>query len=141
MNFSSLFFWKRSTVSHYYGDIVRRLFMIAGGIMLVATPFYQDRLPISAYASVWIIVILDVVAGLANPLMRWLGWIETLIALVACLTFEYFAIRDFSVTDSLFWINQTLALVFFIALYYSVKTARAASLRQQRPQEEERQEI
>ena len=123
--------WKHSNVPHYYGDMVRRLFMIAGSIMLVTTPFFQDRLPVSAYVGLCAILVLDVIAGLANPLMRWLGYVEAAIALCACMTFEYFAIRDFSVYDSLFWINQTLALLFFIALYYAVKTARSAALKQQ----------
>lgn len=126
------FHWKRSTVSHYYGDMVRRCFMLAGGLMLVATPFFQDRLPVSAYVGLFAILVLDVMAGLANPLMRWLGYAEALIALGACMTFEYYAIRDFAPGDPLFWINQILALLFFVALYYSVKTARGAALRQQR---------
>ncbi len=123
--------WKHSNVPHYYGDMVRRLFMIAGSIMLVTTPFFQDRLPVSAYVGLCAIIVLDVIAGLANPLIRWLGYVEAAIALCACMTFEYFAIRDFSVYDSLFWINQTLALLFFIALYYAVKTSRSAALKQQ----------
>ncbi len=125
----------RRRVSHYYGDAVRRLFVTAGGIMLVTTPFLQDRLPISGYAAIWVVIILDVIAGLANPRMPWLAYLETVIALLCCAVFEYYAISDFDSGDYFFWTNQILAFIFFVALYYAVKTARSGLLREQKEED------
>ncbi len=122
---------RHTTVTHYHGDIVRRLFLAAGALMLATTPFFQTRLPVSAYVGMAVVLVLDIAAAMMNPLMRRLAYFESLAALIGCATFEFYAIRDFDVSDPLFWTNQALALLFFFALYYAVKTARAAALHQQ----------
>ncbi|HRH93915.1 MAG TPA: hypothetical protein PKV72_05290 [Candidatus Peribacteria bacterium] len=122
---------RSTTVSHYHGDIVRKLFLTAGALMLATTPFFQSRLPVSAYAGMCVVLVLDVAAAMMNPLMKRLAYFESAVALIGCATFEFYAIRDFDVSDGLFWTNQALALLFFFALYYAVKTARGAALRQQ----------
>src|SRR3989344_1598200 len=84
--------------SHYYGDIVRRLFFIA---------------------------------GLTNPLQKWVMALNTGISLIGLITFEYHAVTGYdNLRDPLFWINQGLAFIFFFALYYSTKTVRGAILRE-----------
>jgi hypothetical protein len=122
---------RHTTVTHYHGDIVRRLFLAAGAIMLATTPFFQSRLPVSAYAGMAVVLVLDIAAAMMNPLMKRLAYFESVAALIGCATFEYYAIRDFDVGDLLFWVNQSLALLFFFALYFAVKTARGAALHQQ----------
>lgn len=126
-----LFSNTRNRVPHYYGDTVRKLFFASGFLMLVTYPFFQERLFVSAYVSIGTILILDIVAGFISPRMKLLSIFESIIALVGCIVFEYTALREFNVADLFFWTNQLLAILFFIALYYAVKTARSAVLNQQ----------
>lgn len=119
-----------SPTSHYYGDVVRKLFVLAGALMLVTSPFFRDRLPLSVYWGVWVIIVLDIVAALTSPRLRSVAVAECIIALGCFGVFEYYALRDFSPVDALFWVNQTLALIFFFAIYFAFKTVRAGALEQ-----------
>lgn len=103
-------------VSHYYGDIVRKLFLAAGVIMLVSLP---------ATISLLAVLAVTIVAGLTNPRQMWVMWLNAAVSLAGIVAFEYHAILS-SGTDPawLFVVDQVLALLFFFALYYSIKTLR-----------------
>lgn len=115
---------------HYYGDEVRRLFIVAGGIMLLTLTFFNHLLPVSVFMSVLIVLVVGIVAGLSNPKKLWVMILNVGISLVSFVIFEYHAATayaDFS--EPLFWIDQSLALIFFIALYLATKTVRAKLLK------------
>jgi hypothetical protein len=118
-------------VSHYYGDIVRKLFLVGALIMLVTLPFFNERLPVSVIISLAVIVALGFLAGATNPEKRSVATVNMLISIAAILVFEYYAVevlRANSIRDPLFWTDQVLALIFLFALYYSTKTLRAMVL-------------
>ena len=54
---------------HYYGGVVRTLFMVAAIIMLVTLPMFDELLSIPTFFSICSILILGLVAGLTNPLV------------------------------------------------------------------------
>lgn len=118
-------------LSHYYGNIVRRLFLATAIIMAVGLPFYGDRIPIPAFVSLLLIVLLAFFAGLTNPVKAWTAAINSVVSLIAAVGFEAYAITayrsDYGV-DLFFWLNQGLAVIFLVALYYSTKTFRAMAL-------------
>src|SRR3989338_342757 len=117
--------------SHYYGDIVRRLFFIAGLIMLITLSTFKQLLPVPTFVSIFAILIVGFLAGLTNPLQKWVMALNTGISLIGLTTFEYHAVIGYdNLSDPLFWINQGLAFIFFFALYYSIKTVRGAMLRE-----------
>lgn len=122
--------WLRSpapprAITHYYGDIVRRLFLAAGVIMLVATPFFAQFLPVPAVLSLLAVLAISVAAGLTNPLQRWAMLLDVAAALIGLVVFEYHAISRFAeMPPLLFMVDQVLAVIFFFALYFSVKTVR-----------------
>lgn len=112
---------------HYYGNLVRRLFLAGAIVMLLALPFLNYLLPIPLFCSLLAIIILSVVAGFTSPWRKWAIVMDEVIAIVAVLIFEYYAVNyyvKYSAASSLFLINQLLALDFLIALYFNTKTLR-----------------
>lgn len=116
---------------HYYGQTVRTLFLIAGAIMIVTYPFFSDLVSVPVYVSISIMVLLVVFGGLINPVQKWLLVISNLIPVVGLIVSEYQATYSYthlSLVDDrtpvFFWTNQILSLIFFMAIYLSVKTAR-----------------
>lgn len=113
---------------HYYGDVVRFLFLLAAVIMLITLPFLNPNLPVPLILSILIILTIGLVAGVTNPLQKSTSVITTGISSIALVVFEYYAVTTYlasSFTNLLFIVNQTLALIFLFALYYSTKTLRA----------------
>ena|SRR3989344_1853608 len=118
-------------VPHYYGDVVRKLFLAAAVIMLVTLPFFNERLPVSVMVSLLIIVGIGLFAGITNPVKFWPAFIDTAVSIVAVVVFEYYAVvfyQTYSAKDALFWLNQGLAVMFMFALYFSTKTFRGMIL-------------
>ena len=107
--------------SHYYGDTVRRLLIAGGTIMIVTLPFFGELIPVPLVVSILAIVVVGVVSGLINPRQKWTSTLYFSISIIAANTYasdgEYFR-------SLFFWTNQTLAIIFFIATYYGVKTLR-----------------
>lgn len=117
--------------AHYYGDIVRRLLFIVGVIMLLTLPVLKEQLlPAPTFISVLCILVIGLVAGITNPMQQWAMMINTGVALIGFVVFEYRAVVRFDQSiDSVFLITQCIALFFFIALYFSTKTVRGTFLR------------
>lgn len=113
---------------HYYGDNVRRMFLSAGVIMLVGLPFFADKLELTVFAATLGIVIIGIFAGLTSPRQRSIMIFDTCVAAAASIVFELYAIDEYRRTgsiDAYFFFNQILAILFFVALYFSVKTFRS----------------
>ena len=110
---------------HYYGDNVRRLFFAGGIVMIITLPFFKYLLPVPVFASVLTMVVIGLAAGLTNPKQRSVIIADVIISAVAFVAFEYQAVIGLGDgTDPLFFINQALAIIFFIAFYLSIKSLR-----------------
>lgn len=115
---------------HYYGDLVRKLFMSAAVVMLVGLPFVYDNVPIPLFISLLAILVIGILAGLTNPKNFLIMFLNTLIALVAVVAFEFFAVSALIKNMAFFFVaNQLLALIFLFALYYSTKSWRGKLLK------------
>ena len=77
---------------HYYGDTVRRLFVTACVIMLVALPIFKDRLPLASFTIVIGVVVVGLAAGMTSPAHIWFMAFNILISLFGFITFESHAI-------------------------------------------------
>jgi hypothetical protein len=122
---------------HYYGDAVRFLFMLAAIIMLITLPFLSGKLPVSIYVAILVILVIGILAGITNPLQKWISALNAVISIGALSVFEYYSVKAFIIyqgTTLYFITNQVLAFVFLIALYYSIKTLRALYLKE-KPQQ------
>lgn len=112
---------------HYYGDIVRRFFVLGALIMAITLPFFHEIIPVPTLTSLALIAIVGVMAGLTNPRQAWVALLNVFISLGGVVAFEYYAVSSFDAygVDSLFfWTNQFLAVIFLFALYWSSKTIR-----------------
>lgn len=117
---------------HYYGDTVRKLFLVGAVFMLASLPAMSSYLPVPLYVSILAAICIGVFAGITNPLQTWAAVLDLLISLTAVVIFEYQAVNGYqmySFTHRTFWVNQILAIDFLIALYYSTKTVRGMLLK------------
>ncbi len=95
--------------------------------MIATLPFFSDRLPIPTPVSIFVIVILGLAAGFTSPRQTWVLMLDVLISLAGTIGFGYFGVMEYqtySIQDMLFWINEGLAVVFLLSLYFSAKTLR-----------------
>lgn len=111
---------------HYHGDIIRGLFIAATAIMIVSLPFFYKIISMPLPVSLLAIVILATAAGLTTYNQKWTLYIDCLIAIVGFCVFELNAVRMYVDNGKIMLalINQVLALIFLIALYYSVRSLR-----------------
>ncbi len=114
--------------AHYYGDRVRRILFAAGMVMAIGLPLFSDKINFGFFLPVLGILALNLFAGLTNPKQVMTILIDLVISFLGLAFFELIAYFDFATFqdwgDMYFWFNQTLAVLFFISLYFSVKTLR-----------------
>lgn len=113
--------------THYYGDVVRIMFLGAAFLMIVGLPYFaqQGLIPVPINMAIVVIVTLGFLAGLINPRQTYTIIVDFAVSLLGVLIFEYLAITNYVDQESAFFLsNQCLAVLFFVALYYSTKTLR-----------------
>jgi hypothetical protein len=116
-------------VSHYYGDMVRRLFVLATLVMIITLPFFAKNIEEPLAVSFAALLATGIAAGLTSPRFAWSAIINILVATGGVVIFELHAVRWYSLhenDDAFFWTNQLLSVIFLIALYYGFKTIRRA---------------
>ncbi len=117
--------YKLKRIPHYYGDVVRIIFVIAGLTMLIFLPIFKDLVVVPISSVILVIICIDLFAGLTNPLQKWISLVNLIISLSAFIIFESIAVDYFSTSEKLYAsVNQFLALLFFLSLYFSTKTFR-----------------
>lgn len=120
-------------VPHYYGDIVRRLFVAAGVLLFVRIPIEYGLIPELINFLILGVVVVTLFAGLTNPRHRSIAGLDLAIACFASIFFEYLALQSYIATnnffDITFLVRQALAVDFLVALYFSSKTLRGMFLK------------
>lgn len=118
-------------LEHYYGDIVRYLFLAAGIIMLVTLPLFQSLIETPLMVSITGIAVLGIAAGLTNPQQIVSAVVNFVISIVGFITFAYSATTSFQgkiENDKFILTNIILAAIFIFAIYFSMKTMRSRLL-------------
>ncbi len=117
-------------VSHYYGDTVRVLFVIAAALLFISQfipgPF------VTPIATLICAVIYIVAAGLTNPVQAWIHWLNVLVAGVSLIFFGAIAIARYQALHAFSGntlIVFALVIIFVIGLYSSIRTLRGALMR------------
>lgn len=118
---------RRKPIRHYYGDITRNLFLVAGGVMIIFIPLQGSLLPTTTIFFVGGILLIGFLAGLTDPRKRWVCYSNVLISAIGLIIFEFYAATGYREEgfNFDFLIHQAIALLFFIAFYFSTKTLRA----------------
>lgn len=112
---------------HYYGNVVRAMFFGAGLIMLLGLPYFvnMNLIPVPIFFSVATILLLGLFAGIINPIQPVTIIIDFIVSLAGLLVFENYALASFNANPwAFFLVNQALAILFFVSLYYSTKSLR-----------------
>lgn len=128
---------RQGVVYHYYGDVVRRLFLGGGVVILATLPFAWTIAPILTLLGALAVVGLVFQAGVTTPSKEWTAYANTIIAGIGLVLFEYSAIFNYiryeisGSYSALFYLTQILAVIFFFALYFASKTMRAMILNEQ----------
>ena len=121
----------KHTKAHYYGDVVRQLFLASGILILLTMPIYKQILPIDFIVITFFVVVLALAAGVTTPSQKWIIVVDTIISMIFLLTFQYFSFTYYAYDSFIiFLIRQLIAIIFLFSLYYSVKTLRAICLHQ-----------
>lgn len=130
---------------HYYGDVVRRLFITSGIIMLLGIPLFADNIPRPLSISILVAIVFALTAGLASPRNLWVAFLHLIVSAAAVAVFEYYTIATYIAVSSygdLFLItSQVLAVIFFFALYYGAKTVRGMMIDGNRDGREYRKQV
>lgn len=117
---------------HYYGDIVRFLFMCAALVMVVGLPIVSNYIYLPTWVSVLGILVLGLAAGFTNPRQIWDAGANVVISSVGFFLFDLFTVEsyiDINLHTKFFVANIVLATIFLFATYFSVKTVRGLLLR------------
>jgi len=119
------------SVPHYYGDIVRQLFICTAALMLIAAPFYADSLRVELPFEIAGALVLVALAALVNPHKKSVMVANAVASGVGLVIFETWTLYAYQASS---WVQvglrQLLALLFLVAFYFSVKTVRAFVMHQ-----------
>lgn len=114
---------------HYYGDIVRRLFLTGSLVMLASLPFFAHMFLTSTAVPVFIVLLFGLAAAWTSPAQKVVALANALISGAAVVLFAYFASSfQYDHTDwheyAIRVFTLGLAINFFFAFYFSIKTVR-----------------
>lgn len=118
----------QKTFSHYYGDFVRIIFIVAAVFMLWGLPRITELFGVPVLLPIAAIAVLGIAAGITNPVRLQSLKINVVVSVVFLIIFAY--LSWYSYTNSLGGIiefsNQVGAILFLFASYFSIKSFRGA---------------
>lgn len=118
------------SVRHYYGDVVRVLFIVIA-VLLGISVLLSDNVPLGLIISTPAIILLVMLAGYMNPHGRIVFIVSMLTAAFGVLVIEIFAAAAYTQSNMPLAASLGIAwLMCIIALYYSVKNLRASQMHQ-----------
>ncbi len=123
---------QRHKIPHYHGDQVRVIFVIGALVIIVAQSTGAD-LPLSTVGAVVSATMLVIAAGITNPALHWIHWINAFLATIGTLLFGSTVVGNYragiTLFDTSFIFLEALALLSLIALYLTTRTIRGKLIR------------
>lgn len=119
------------TLKHYYGDIVRYLFITAAILMVIGLPIFQNYIQWPLVISIITITVLGIAAGLTNPKQKISAVVNLIISIFGFIIFAYTSVNAINQTpsnDKFLLTDIVLSLIFLFATYFAMKTVRAEML-------------
>jgi hypothetical protein len=132
------------TIPHYYGDAVRKCFLVIACGLIFLAPVFIGYLPALLPIVIIGVILLVTLAALTNPKKQWVMAANAMVAGGGILFSEMIALLAYNDNQMVMFLShQVMAIVFLFAMYFSVKTVRAMMLgsigRRGRPSEIEDQ--
>ncbi len=118
-----------SPVKHYYGDVVRQLFIAGAILMCVGAPYYADTLSAELPFEIVGAIVLIALAALSNPHGRGFITADSVAAGVGLLIYETWSLYRYEDSTWVqFFLRELISIIFLAAFYFSMKTLRAMIL-------------
>lgn len=118
-------------IPHYYGDIVRQLFLGGAALMLLASPLYATSLKMEFPFEVLGAFLAVGFGALTSPHNRWIMVGNTIIAGTGMVIFAGWGLMEYEfISPIAFVLRLAIAAVCLFTFYFAVKTVRAMSLHQ-----------
>ena len=121
----------RAVLPHYYGDTVRKLFLVGAVVILLATPLFSHLFAPLAFLPLFVVVGLGVLAGLISPTQKLVAFLQTCVSAIAVVGFGLYSVLLYAVPGHVDWHRNVLLLLavflslnFLFALYYRSKALR-----------------
>lgn len=125
----------KQVMPHYYGDIVRKLFLTGSLVTMITVPLFAHMFTHPFYIPSGFAVLFGVLAALTSPAQKIVLWMDALVAGIMVVGFEYYASNPWMYGHMdvhnilLRGIYLFLGILFFFAFYYSIKTIRGYFLK------------
>jgi len=115
-------------IRHYYGDIVRILFVAGAVLIVLGLPVMTKIIGIPAIIPVVMVAILIITAGITNPAQRFSLQINVAISVIYFIVFGYtgWTLYEMQAGGFASFMNQLNAILFLFASYFSVKSLRGS---------------
>lgn len=117
--------------SHYYGDYVRVLFVVAA-VLILGSQFIKAPF-LTPVAALIFSVVLVLAAGLTSPVLASIQWINVVISGLALFFFGSIALTRYQETHSIYsgsnLVIIILTIIFMVALYLATRTLRGTLMR------------
>lgn len=119
-----------SKTPSYYVKASQSTFIVAGVLMLVTFPYFFRKFQPEVWAVLALIVLVAIAAGVSAKSGKIFAKLRILIAIVGCFIASYRAIKIFFTNPEeplmifAFWVLQILTLLFFFAIYFSIRAAQ-----------------
>lgn len=114
-----------TSIPHYYGDYVRQLFILAGILMLIFSPFLAATNPAVLPFEIGGAIVTVILAALTSPINKLAMVANAIVSVIGVITYEMLALAAFFDGRMIVFIErEAIVLIFLLALYFSVKTAR-----------------
>lgn len=119
-----------TTTKHYYGNLVRIIFIVGAVWMIVGLPTVTRVLNIPIGISIAGVVVLIIAAGFTNPAQEISLRINSILSIVYTIIFSYLAWYMYtnSIGGGFLFANQVAAIAFLTASYFAIKSWRGASV-------------
>lgn len=119
------------SITHYYGDVVRELFLGGAALMLVSSPLYADALQVQFPFIVVGALVVVALAAFTNPHKQWSCAADCVVAGAAVVVYGMWSLYGYEEVGPIaFVLRLAIAIIFLFAFYYALKTVRAFSLHQ-----------
>lgn len=120
----------KKSIPHYYGDLVRIIFIIGAIFVLLGIPTMASIFNIPAIIPIISVAILGITAGITNPVQLFSLRLNVAVSVIFLIFFAYMGWYSYASGVGGFagFINQVSAVLFLIASYFSVKSLRGATV-------------
>jgi hypothetical protein len=124
--YTKIFYPQRAYIPHYYGDIVRGLFITIALAILVSSALYSRAISAALLLPIVGSMVLITLAALTNPHSKAIMRLNAVASGVGVVVFEVWALTALSSGTLVgFVLFEATAILFVFAFYFSMKTLRS----------------